>query len=148
MGDAIEAVTDTAAVWVLVFRRTSELWWARYIGRYKHVAAYAYVPGLKLWLFYEVSTQPTSIVIIPDGQQAERMARFIADADLVAMRRNPAAPIRLRRRFAFTCVSAIRDLIGLDSGALLPCGLLRDCLAAGGEPFGRPTAISGTPALG
>jgi hypothetical protein len=146
--DAIEAVADTAAVWVLVFRRTSELWWARYIGRYKHVAAYAYVPGLKLWLFYEVSTQPTSIVVLPDGQHVERMARFIADADLVAMRRNPATPMRFRRRLAFHCVTAIRDLIGLDSGALLVDRLYRDCLAAGGEPFGRSPEISGAAAVG
>ncbi len=144
--DVVESIADTAASWTLCFHRTSSMWWARYIGTYKHVSAYAYIPGEKLWLFYEVSTQPTSIIVVRDGAHIDLLAKFIRDADLVAMQRNPAAPMRYRRRLALTCVSAVRDLIGLDSGALLPGRLYRDCLAAGGETFGRRAEISGTAA--
>jgi hypothetical protein len=135
--DQVESTADTAALWVLAFHRSSSMWWARYIGKYKHVCAYAYLPSDKLWLFYEVSTRPTSIIVRRDGEHLELVAKFIRDADLVAMRRHADAPMRFRRRIGFTCVSAMRDLIGLDSGALLPTGLWRDCLAAGGEPFGH-----------
>src|SRR5580765_7039559 len=123
--DVLESTADTAALWVLVFHRTSKLWWARWIGRYKHVCAYAYLPGDRLWVFYEVSTQPTSLIVRRDGEHLDLMARFIRDADLIAMKRNPAARIRFRQRFAFTCVSAVRDLIDLDSGAFLPNKLFR-----------------------
>lgn len=136
--DTIERTADTAALWVLAFYRTSKMWWAPFIGKYKHVAAYAYLPGDRLWIFYEVSTQPTSIIVRRDGEHLELMARFIRDADLIAMRRQPDTPMRMRHRLALTCVSAIRDLIGLNSGALLVDRLYRDCLAAGGEPFGPP----------
>lgn len=146
--DAVErTAADTAALWVLVFHRTSAMWWARYVGKYKHVCAYAYLPAEKLWLFYEVSTLPTSIIVRRDGEHLDLMARFIRDADLVAMPRRADTPVRLRRRLCFTCVTAMRDLIGLDSGALLADGLWRDCLAAGGEPFGHP-AVSGATAVG
>ncbi len=100
------------------------------------------MPGARLWLFYEVCTTPTSIVVLKDGQHLAMMTAFIADADLMAMRRNPFGRVRLARRLAFTCVTAMRDLIGLDSGALLPSGLWRDCLAAGGQTFGRHDDIS------
>lgn len=133
MGAPVEALADTPTTWVLVFRRTTTKWWLRPLPRYKHVAAYAYVPGARLWLFYEVGTTPTSIVALKDGQHLAMMAAFIADADLVAMRRNPVARVRLVRRLAFTCVTAMRDLIGLDSGAFFPSGLWRDCLRAGGK---------------
>jgi hypothetical protein len=43
--------------WVLVFQRESKVWWVRLLacGKYKHVAAYAYLPGFKAWLIYDVN---------------------------------------------------------------------------------------------
>lgn len=145
--DAIERTADTAALWVLAFYRTSKMWWAPFIGRFKHVSACAYLPVDKLWIFYEVSTLPTSIIVLRDGEHLDLYARFIRDADLITIRRRPDTPMRMRRRLALTCVTAIRDLIGLDSGALLVDGLWRDCLAAGGEPFGRHATVPEARAL-
>lgn len=146
--DIVETIVDTAPSWILAFHRTSSLWWAPYVGTYKHVCAYAYLPGERLWLFYEVSTAPTSIIVLRDGPAAiDLLARFTRDADLVSMRRQPRTPMRYRRRILFNCVSAVRDLIGLDSGALLADRLFRDCLRAGGTRLGRHTAVSGPTAV-
>lgn len=134
--DADELRGEEPAVWVLAFHRETKIWWLRWVGRYKHVCAYAFLPRQKLWLFYEVSTDPTRITVIPDGAEREKLALFTGGADLMAVRCQGARP-KLRRRFAFTCVAAMRDLLGLDSGALLPSGLWRDCLAAGGQTLGR-----------
>src|SRR5262245_30080932 len=121
--------------WVLVFQRHADAWWCRWLacGRYKHVQAYAYVPGLKMWLLYDVRQGKTDLVVARDGPEAEWLIKeFSRGADLISM------PVGLSSgqwfRVGFWCVPAIKHLIGLRSGALRPDALWRDCIAAGGVP--------------
>jgi hypothetical protein len=122
--------------WVLVFQRESKVWWVRWLarGRYRHVAAYAYLPGFKAWLIYDVNMIRTSIAVVPDGDEALGwLYELTKDADLMAFRRQPGAA-RTAPLLGW-CVPAIKHLIGLRSGALRPDTLFRDCLAAGGQPL-------------
>jgi hypothetical protein len=119
--------------WVLVFQRSSKVWWVRLLacGRYKHVAAYAYLPGFKAWLIFDVNMVRTSVIVVPDGDEAlGYLYEMTRDADLMAFRRLGAPS---RPRVFGWCVPAIKHLIGLKSRALRPDRLYRDCLCAGGS---------------
>lgn len=125
---------DAPTRWVLVFQRTSPVRWLRWLvpGRYKHVAAYAYLVNLKAWLIFDVNLKGVSLIVVPDGDEALGwLADLTRDSDLVAMKASARAVLPL---FGW-CVPAIKHLVGLRSGALFPCGLYRDCLRAGGEPL-------------
>lgn len=133
--------------WVLVFQRESKTPWVRWLacGKYKHVAAYAYLPNVKAWLVFDVNLVRTSLLVVPDGEEALGwLANLTHESDLVAMRRRDEAvglPL-----FGW-CVPAIKHLIGLKSGALRVDSLFRDCLAAGGELLeGQRTPIHGAAA--
>lgn len=118
--------------WILAFHRTSPHWWVRWLacGRYKHVSAFAWLAPLRQWIVYEIGVAGTRIVILPDSQAAtDRLNLFTADADLVAM---PKRPTRVSL-MPFSCVSAVKHLIGLRCGALRVNALYRECLAHGGE---------------
>lgn len=137
---ALTAIEPTR--WVLVFQRSSKVWWVRALawGKYKHVAAYAYLPGFKAWLIYEVSMARTSIVVVPDNEEARGwLYELTKGSDLVAVKRGNG--VHRFRLFGF-CVPAIAHLIGLRTRALRPDRLFRDCLANGGallETGGAPT---------
>ena len=136
--------------WILVFSRKSKVWWVRLLvrGKYKHVTAFAYVPGLDIYLFYDVACDRTGIVVAPNNQETIRgyLAQFTADADLMAAPVMKATPRPKLRLFGFWCAMSIKHLIGLRSSALLPTALWRDCLRAGGEPLGQSFLSTAVPA--
>lgn len=127
-------------VWIVVFHPYTASRTIRLLacGRFKHVSAYAYVPVIKTWLFYDVTLSNTLVMALPDGPEAEEyIGLFTRGAELVSMKPRPHKRARLS---PFTCVSAVKQLIGLSSGALRPDGLYRDCLAAGGVLLERQPA--------
>lgn len=118
--------------WIVAFHKTSKFWWVRWLaaGAYKHVSAFAFLPLVKLWVYYDVTLAGTKVLVLPDSKSAEDwIAARTADADLVSIKRQDRRPSLA----PFYCVSAIKSLIGLRSSALRPEGLFRDCLAAGAE---------------
>lgn len=121
--------------WTVVFSRETSTRWVSWLalGRYKHVRAYAYVPFLHVWVFFDPHIGGTDIVIAADGAPAQAMiASWIERADLVRVRR-----VAARRRFPVLgfCVPAIRRLLGIPGGALRPDAFFAECLAHGGTPF-------------
>jgi hypothetical protein len=141
--------------WTVVFDRKCANPWVRALcwrQKYRHVSAYAYVPGLAVWVFYNVRLYGTDLVLCRDGATAKRMiAATIATADLVCMRRREATDAGgMRWRWGFYCVPAVKHLLGLKSTALRPDALFRDCVAAGGEAFEADSALnqdSGLPTM-
>lgn len=122
-------------IWTLVFgTKSTRPWLDRLIvGKYKHVRAFAYVPGLHVWVFYDVHVGGTDIIVAADGEPAQRLiGGWMQDADLIRMPRMKHGTFPPTLGF---CVPAIKRLIGLRSGALRPSALYRDCLANGGTPF-------------
>lgn len=122
--------------WTLVFNRKSATRWAGWLamGRYKHVRAYAYVPFLHVWVFYDVRLGGTDIIVAADGEPANALiSSWIQDADLIRMKRQAGSPSR--PPIALFCVGAIKRLIGLRSGALRADKLFQHCLLNGGVLF-------------
>lgn len=126
--------------WILVFNRTTTNPVVRWLapGRYKHVSAYAWLPGLRAWLFYDVHFTGTSIAVMPDGTDALAwLYDMTKDADLLEMTCLPGPQrgrVPLTHRIGFWCVPAIRHLVGVRSGALSPSAFYRHCVAAGARP--------------
>lgn len=118
--------------WLLVFEHeTSWRWLNRLIpGRFKHVWAVGYVPQTDLWIFYDVNFRRTVITAVPDDDNAQAVIdRMTAGKTVLQM---PVLECR-PHMIGFWCVPAMKHLIGLRSGALLPAGLYRHCIAAGAK---------------
>lgn len=124
--------------WTVVFHREAATRWASWLawGKYKHVSAYAYVPFLHVWVFFDVNMCGSHIVVAADGAPAEALIQtVIAGADLVKIRRRIAGRDPVIPPLAGWCVPSIRRLLGVPGSALRPDAFLRDCLAHGGVPF-------------
>lgn len=126
-------------VWTLAFHRTSPWFWVRLlaIGRYKHVSAFAWVQPYGMWVWYDITLFGTKIILLPDSQQALAwLTAQTADADLVKVSTGKS---RMPLLAPFYCVSAVKHLVGIPGGALLPTTLFDDCLRHGGKLIhGRP----------
>jgi hypothetical protein len=119
--------------WTVAFYRTSPYWWVRLlaVGRYKHVSAFAYVAACKVWVYYDITLFGTKIIVLPDSPDAiEWLCAQTRGADLVKVEVHPRAR-RVPLLAPFCCVPAIRHLLGIPGGALLPSTLFDHCLANG-----------------
>lgn len=136
-------------MWFVVFKRTSPLWWVRRLafGRFKHVAAFGWLPDQQLWVFYEVGVDRSRIAVLPAGPDAEaEIAVLERDAVVVAFA--PRARHVRCLRPGFWCSIAVAHLIGLPTTPLTPSGLFRACLKHGGSiATGDPDAAISPAAL-
>ena len=123
--------------WTLVFDRkaSGRFMSAIALGRYKHVRAFAYVPYLHAWVFYDPHIYGTDIILAAPGSPMRAQLEHWAGpskSDLMLM---PVGARRLQPPVLGWCVPAIKRLIGLRSSALRPDALWRDCLRNGGKPL-------------
>lgn len=120
--------------WLLVFEpRTTWPWLDRLVpGRFKHVCAFGWVEATKSWLHFDVELGRTRLLALPADAGELLVAAKLCVPGTGALR----VPVNERARLvpvAGWCVPAMRHLVGLRSGALLPIGLWRDCIASGAE---------------
>ena len=117
--------------WFVAFHSWTPTWWVRLIpGRFKHVCVFGYSVQARTWIFLDTSIAAMRVVLLPDGAAAQDMlAHWSANACVLKMRSRDGLKARLR--FGLWCVPAVKLLLGLRGGALLPDGLWRDCLKAG-----------------
>lgn len=122
------------SVWFLVFHERSCRAWLnrRWVGRFKHVSAYGYLPDSRVWVFYDVMLGRTRVAVLPDGPTAEAAVRDL-EAEAVTLVMKPRGDRRHRLRWGFYCVPAMAHLVGLETAAVRPDGLFRACLAAGAD---------------
>lgn len=118
--------------WLVCFDRKAANWFWSAIacGRYKHVRAFAFVPEMRVWVFYDVQAVTAEIFVAHDGPGAERLiGQWVENAEVVHVKRRA----RSRRwfRVGFWCVPAIKHLLGLRCVALRPDALYRHCLKIG-----------------
>lgn len=121
-------------LWNVVFHPEAATPWLNRlpIGKFKHVSAFTYLPGLKGWLIYDVQLSSTRMVVLPDlDASLDIIARMTEGCEVIAMRRETADAST--GRLGFWCVPAIKHLLGLRSSALRPDSLRRDCLRNGGQ---------------
>src|SRR5260221_718515 len=113
-----EPLIGEPPIWTLVFsRETRHPWIGRLTpGKYKHVRAYGYIPGMRKWQFFDVHLNGITLAVVDDGPAARAvLVDWIRDADLIRIKRlGPSG----RPPQPFTCVSAIRHLLGLPGGTL------------------------------
>ena len=138
--------------WTLVFARDSASWWLSLIalGRHKHVRAYAYVPFLHVWIFFDPAFSGTSIVLASNSEAEWLIGSWAINADLVSVIKPPLRDCDLPPAVLGFCVPQIKRLLGIRSRALRPSALYRHVMAHGGKPLeavhGQPSAVSATPA--
>lgn len=120
--------------WIVCFcRKSARAWLDRMpIGEFKHVRAFGSIPEIQTWVFFDPAWDKTMIKVAR-GHAAEALVReFMHESSMVIM---PVSERAMRPHFGGWCVPAVKQLIGLRSGALRPSRLLKDCLANGGEAF-------------
>lgn len=137
--------------WWVVFHPTAASRWLGWLalGHFKHVSAFAYIQGFKVWLVYDIERAGTKLVILPaDATGKAELVRYTAGCSILKMTRRPKA-FRISSHLGFFCTTAIAHLIGL-TGVARPDALWRLCLRNGGIVIDgrRPStdpAIAGGP---
>lgn len=120
--------------WFVVFhtKATTRLlsWLA--LGRFKHVSAFAYYPGFKAWLLYDVQLTGTRLILLAHGDEAKAtIAAITAGCTIVKVRRQLTS-YRWHSRLGFYCVPAVKHLLGVRCATMRPDGLYRHLLRDGG----------------
>lgn len=128
-----------ADTWYVVFHEKSSLRWLWWIGHFKHVSAFAYLPGFKAWIVYDVQVHYTRIIHHShEAWIGGALAEWTRDAEIVKFKRRVDGRTKIASRFLFFCGPAIRHLIGLTSCiALRPDAIYRDIMRNGGERLGN-----------
>ena len=119
--------------WTVVFHRKAENRFFSLIalGHFKHVSAFAWLPELGIWTFYDVGFRRTRIVHLADGVAAHAyIARVVEGNALVTLDvRDDGLPLM---RWGMFCTTGVAHLLGLKSGTLRPDALYRLLVANGG----------------
>jgi hypothetical protein len=146
-GVADEQVAIEPGEWFVAFHRTSASQILSFLafGDLKHVSAFGYCPGVKLWLVYDVQWSSTRVILM---DKAAIMA-WSRGCDVLKIART-GQRIGLSSRLGLYCVSAVKHLIGLKCVAITPGSLYRHILRNGGivisEQGQRPAAaVAGRP---
>lgn len=124
------------AIWTLCFSKTATTRLRSFLafGRYKHVRAYAYLPGLKAWLFYDVHLRGTTLAVMPDDAQALAViCEWMTDSDLIRIRKSGSSTFF--GRFGFWCVPAMAHLTAVRCPIPTPDAFYRACLRQGAQRF-------------
>ena len=124
--DAIEPTE-----WNVVFHTKTQWWWLRWVGKFKHVSAFAYVPGFRAWLVYDTQLSGTRLMLLANGDNARATLKaYTTGCEIVTMARQGQS-MGIFNRFGYYCVPSVKHLIGLKSTAILPDRLFADCLRSG-----------------
>ena len=122
--------------WWLVFHEKSSLPWLWWLGRFKHVSAFTYVGGFRMWEVYDVQNHRTRILRFAYDEWVRRgYPEWTRDAVVVKFHVKPAERTRIASRFFFFCGPAIKHLVGLRCLALRPDAIYRQVIRAGGQPI-------------
>ena len=117
----------------------------RMLARFKHVSAFAYVPGFRAWLICDVQWSGLRLCLFSHEAAMRVFTHYTADCTLVTFTRQHR-PMLLLSRFAFYCVPAVKCLLGVSCVAVTPDGLYRYLLKHGGCLLGArgdtPTAAA------
>jgi hypothetical protein len=115
--------------WFVVFHTKSHNRFLSFLafGPLKHVSAFGYCHTVKVWLLYDVKWSGTKITLIT----AEQAMQWSRDCSVLKIARQPE-PMEYSSRLLFTCVGAIKHLLGLRCVAVTPGGLYREIIARGG----------------
>lgn len=126
------------AVWNAVFMDRPVLrWWDVFTTPgFRHVCAFGYSPDRGVWIVVDPGLGLMTIHVLNDaGFDKWFDARRALVTDILQMKAAPNA--EMRNRFGHSCVTAIKQLIGLNSGAFTPKALHRHMTGKGAKPTMR-----------
>jgi hypothetical protein len=134
--------------WFVVFHRKSysSILSVLAFGEFKHVSAFAYIPGYKTWLIYDVQWDGTRIMLV---DKAAIMV-WTEGCDILKISRIGNS-MKLANRVGLYCVTGIQHLIGLKCVAVTPGRLYRHILRSGGVSIvesKQPASVAGRPDAG
>lgn len=119
--------------WNLVFHMKTKLWWLQWLGRFKHVSAFAYIPRVKLWVIYDVQITGTRLMFFPHDEWIGGVVQdWTRNSEILVIDRRVDGKNKIATRFFFFCGPAIKHLIGLRGRALRPDAIYREVVKAGG----------------
>ena len=121
--DAIEP-----SYWNVVFHPSEHRLARILLGRFQHVSAFTYVPGVHAWLMYDCQWGGTRIAFLP---RLNVLVAYSRGCTVVKFDR-VYKPVILASRFGFYCVPAIKSFLGLSLVAATPDGLYRHLIRNGG----------------
>jgi hypothetical protein len=124
LADAIEPT-----YWNVVFHPSQSRAARFFLGRFQHVSAFSYVPGVHAWILYDCQWGGTRIAFVP---HLPLLVAYTRGCTVIKFDRlyNRFA---LSSRLGFYCVPAIKQLLGLSCVAATPDGLYRHLVKHGGE---------------
>src|SRR6516165_6354406 len=122
--DAIEP-----SYWNVVFHPSETRLDRLLLGRFRHVSAFTYVPGMAAWVMVDCQWGGMRIALIP---RINVLIAYTSGCDVIKFDRRYQR-FALSSRFGFYCVPAIKQLLGLSCVAVTPDRLYRHLIANGGE---------------
>lgn len=139
MNPGIAARAIEPSQWFVVFHRTSASRVLSFLafGELKHVSAFGYCPGVKLWLLYDVRWSGTHIMLMDTAAIVE----WTRDCEVLKVERAEIT-MAMSARAGLYCVTAVKHLIGLRCVAATPGQLYRHILRNGGIPLNGPVVAA------
>lgn len=121
-------------IWYVVFGQDANPHWIDRFLRpgFKHVFAFGYLPGHKIWIIYDVKLSATILGVI-EKEDAARLIGWIVTSGRALEWKPRATQNTVRWRAGFWCVPAIKHLLGLRCVALTPWQLYRWMLKNGAK---------------
>jgi hypothetical protein len=120
--------------WLVFFGPAPPGWWSLLCRKpFQHVAAIGYDPDLDVWLSFDPRRDRLILEVLRPGPEIDRrLGEFAHTCDPHVLRFTPRNDRRMSPAF-FSCVGAVKALLGIRSCALVPAQLYRDLVRNGAE---------------
>jgi hypothetical protein len=122
--DAIEP-----SYWNVVFHPSETRLNRILLGRFQHVSAFTYVPGIAAWILFDCQWGGVRIAVIP---RINMLVAYTSGCAVIKFDRHYQR-FAICSRFGFYCVPAIKQLLGLSCVAATPDRLYHHLIRNGGE---------------
>ncbi len=97
---------------VIVFTGRTDVWWLRFLrSGFKH--CYAVVEDRGQWVVYNPASHKTDIIVIGSYPMARLMDRLYGNKEVIVGMRVRNAPNRMAPIRPFSCVEAVKRLLGI-----------------------------------
>ena len=120
--------------WFIVFHPKARTRWISWLacGKFKHVSAFAYCPGFRVWLIYDAQWSGMRLFLVSAAAAKAMLGKYTACCAIVKF--TPwRHPMPLTSRLAYYCVPAIKHLLGVRCASWRPDGLYVHLLRNGGQ---------------
>lgn len=120
--------------WFVAFHTTAKSRLLSFLaaGKYKHVSAFAYLPGLRAWVIYDAEWRGLRLLFFSHEAAKAVIAERTRDAAIVKINRLGRS-MGLSSRVALYCVSTIKHLLGVRCPCVRPEAFYAYLLRNGGE---------------